>query len=569
MIRSKFIFRSVSFEKRRLLRSGSLEHYGKPMHRMSIGSVWLLILFVMFWGLGDIPLTDLDEGAFAEASREMLLRSDWISPWLLDQPRFDKPVLIHWLQIVSFKLLGESPLSARLPSAISGILWIGVTAAWARIIAVRYVQALNPDTVYLSALAVAGASVGILAISKASTADALLNALMVAVCYSLWRFFDEPDNDSPQALRWARWAAVFVSLGALTKGPIAILIALIASLLGAWGAQPNGWTRLRTLYSAPSCWLILLGISLPWYYLQFLAQGDSFLTGFFGFHNIGRYTSPMHGFSAGFLYYPLWIMVAVMPWTTVLLRMPREMRLTGLYRLPQIRLCWGIFAFVVVFFTLSATKLPHYGFYGLSGLIILMSVVLAHIVHGYQSRRGFLFERLIISFSLSLIGLAPHWWPYIVPLVKDPYYVVVITDTSNYMGSKTPLYFASVATGLVVLALGHRFLILALGSLFCSAALYLGVVGPTVMALRQPILEAAEFVRLTESPVITWRLTAPSLSFSAKRVIKSAEPQQGTTVVMHSKDSEKLDELLFRKYQFSPEIDLLWEKGGLRVVYIN
>jgi 4-amino-4-deoxy-L-arabinose transferase-like glycosyltransferase len=537
--------------------------------KRSTVAFWLLILLLMFWGLGDTPLTDVDEGAFAEASREMLYRGDWISPWLLDSPRFDKPVLIHWLQMLTFQFFGVSSFSARLPSAISGLFWIGITATWARLISLRYLRDLNPETVYLSALAISGASVGIIGISRASTADALLNALMAATCYALWRFFDDPENAPRCTHGWARWAAVFTALGILTKGPIAVLVALVASFFGAWGASSNGWTRLRTLFTSPSCWLILFSLSLPWYYLQFRAQGDAFITGFFGVHNIGRYTTTMHGFSSGILYYPFWTMVALLPWTTVLLRTPFEMWSKGVYRLNQVRMCWGIFAFVLVFFTLSATKLPHYGFYGLTGLIIVMSIVLGYIAQRHSAWRGLLTERIIISINLFLLALTPWWWPHLIPLVHDTYYAAVLADASVYFDDRNVLWLSAAGIGFFVVILGHRFIVLVLGALTCTATLYFGIVAPLIMAFRQPVLEAAEIIRLSTNPVITWRLTAPSLSFAAQRVIKSVEPTRGTTIVMHSKDSNALNEVLLKKYQFSPLVNLLWEKGGISIVHIH
>ena len=68
------------------------------------GALLLLLAFAVlmsfFVGLGSVPLFDLDEGAFTEATREMLLRGDYISTFLNGEPRYDKPVLIYWLQAV-------------------------------------------------------------------------------------------------------------------------------------------------------------------------------------------------------------------------------------------------------------------------------------------------------------------------------------------------------------------------------------------------------------------------------------------------------------------------------------
>src|SRR6202008_2375415 len=55
--------------------------------------------------LGLAPLFDVDEGAFGEATRELLASGDWLSTTLNGAPRFDKPILVYWLQAASVSLL--------------------------------------------------------------------------------------------------------------------------------------------------------------------------------------------------------------------------------------------------------------------------------------------------------------------------------------------------------------------------------------------------------------------------------------------------------------------------------
>ena len=80
-------------------------------------AAWTLLLagiwLAFFLRLGTPPLFDWDEGAFSEATREMLTSGDWISITLNGVPRYDKPVLIHWLQAVSVSLLGTNEFAFR------------------------------------------------------------------------------------------------------------------------------------------------------------------------------------------------------------------------------------------------------------------------------------------------------------------------------------------------------------------------------------------------------------------------------------------------------------------------
>ena len=78
-----------------------------------------LILFVLFgflWGIGNAPLFDEDEGFFAEGTREMAVRGDFISTFVNQEQRFDKPPLTNWLQYGTAEIFGWNEFSMRLPS---------------------------------------------------------------------------------------------------------------------------------------------------------------------------------------------------------------------------------------------------------------------------------------------------------------------------------------------------------------------------------------------------------------------------------------------------------------------
>ena len=89
------------------------------MNSFVVPNRWLYILFAacvvagFFINIHAVPLFDLDEGAFSEATREMFVRGDFISPYLNGAPRYDKPVLIHWLQAASVWTLGLNEFALR------------------------------------------------------------------------------------------------------------------------------------------------------------------------------------------------------------------------------------------------------------------------------------------------------------------------------------------------------------------------------------------------------------------------------------------------------------------------
>ena len=129
---------------------------------------WLSPLATFLVGLGNAPLTDVDEGAFAQATSELIASGDWFSTTLLGQPRWDKPILIYWLQALSVQAFGTTPFAVRLPSALSGVVWAWLVGAFV-------VRVSDQRRGALAVLTLACA-LGPMVISRVSTADALLNA---------------------------------------------------------------------------------------------------------------------------------------------------------------------------------------------------------------------------------------------------------------------------------------------------------------------------------------------------------------------------------------------------------
>jgi 4-amino-4-deoxy-L-arabinose transferase-like glycosyltransferase len=75
------------------------------------------LLHVATIGSGD--LYSQTEGQYAGAAREMVETHHWLLPTNDGAPRLQKPPLLYWLIIVSFKLFGINAAAARLPVALA------------------------------------------------------------------------------------------------------------------------------------------------------------------------------------------------------------------------------------------------------------------------------------------------------------------------------------------------------------------------------------------------------------------------------------------------------------------
>ncbi len=104
------------------------------MHPSSIAKRGVLLLLLAFfaaylYGLNYFPLLGPDEPRYAQVAREMFQRGDLITPTLGGHLWFEKPALLYWMMIASFKIFGVSEWSARLGPALSGLLTI-VAVFW-------------------------------------------------------------------------------------------------------------------------------------------------------------------------------------------------------------------------------------------------------------------------------------------------------------------------------------------------------------------------------------------------------------------------------------------------------
>jgi 4-amino-4-deoxy-L-arabinose transferase-like glycosyltransferase len=82
------------------------------------------LLHVATIGSGD--LYSQTEGQYAGAAREMVETHHWILPTNDGAPRLQKPPLLYWLIIISFKLFGINEAAARLPVALAVVASAGL-----------------------------------------------------------------------------------------------------------------------------------------------------------------------------------------------------------------------------------------------------------------------------------------------------------------------------------------------------------------------------------------------------------------------------------------------------------
>jgi 4-amino-4-deoxy-L-arabinose transferase-like glycosyltransferase len=473
----------------------------------SLAARWALLLAVLLnliWGFWASPLYDLDEGAFTEATREMMVSGNYTSIYLNGEPRNDKPILIYWLQAASAHVFGFNEFSLRLPSVLAGLGWVWALFAFAR-------RHTDRDTAQVAALLLS-LSLYVGLIDRAAVADALLNLFLALAMFDIYSYFRAPER------RLQLRIFVWLGLGFLTKGPVAVFFPFLVS--GLFYLSYGRWREwLRAVFD-PLGLAIFVAIVLPWHIAVYLDSGWEFFRGFYLKQNIGRYTGAMEGHSGSPLYYVMVAPLIVMPFAGWLIATLRQ--LPRAKPEPLDRYVWLWFFSVLIVFSFSGTKLPHYLLYGMSGVYVLMAA------HRETLRNRWLQFAPALAF-LGLFALLPQAFGLLQENTHRAY--------DKLMFSAGAEAFAGIPQwsllGILLLGVGVTFLrtrlwqrVLLLG--YVQALAVAVLVLPLVMGVLQNGPRAAGlYAKQHGKQLVFFRAYQPSVSVYAGQVIEHRPAQPG------------------------------------------
>lgn len=463
-----------------------------------------LLALLYLWRLGAAPLFDVDEGAFAEATREMLASGDWGHTFLNGADRFDKPILVYWLQALSMAVLGVNEFAARLPSALCTL-----AAAW------QVGQFLRPrwgESRAALAMVLGGSALGVLAIGRAATADGLLNALIVLTALRLWQFAESGDR------RALTWAYFWCGLGLLAKGPVAVLVP--GGALFWWSLfSDRGRTAWRALW-APRAWGVALAVAAPWYVYALQRHGQAFIDGFILKHNVERFASAMEGHGGGLAYYLIVWPLLCLPWAPLMGLALWRWRAS--WQQPLLRFLWVWALWVLVFFSLSGTKLPHYLLYGTAPMLWLMAHGLADATRAWRWATG-----AGVALTAVALGGSPWAVQQAASVIEHPGYRALLSGAPGASA-------VAVATGVVLLMMavwGVRQasapLRLVGGGLLAMGLFTLAVLPWWGQALQGPVKAAGLLLRERGQAATQWHTHQPSVGFYAQAIVPRRAPEVG------------------------------------------
>ena len=306
----------------------------------------MIVFATLCFRLGHLPLLQPDEGRNAEVGREMKESGAWLVPTYNGVAYLDKPAFYFKAVALSLALNGNSEAAARMPSAAFGVGLVLLVFGFCR-------------KVY-------GTRCGLLAaIILGTTPLYFVNARIVIfdialtffVCGAIFAGYLAEAAEGRTRRNWYLVGALSAGFATLVKGPIGFLLpTMVLLVFNRVEGRRGAWKRLL----APLNLLVFLAVTLPWFVGLCLEHRDFLQYGLVE-ESFKRFTTAKRFHRSEPFYFYLWITAGLFfPWSLLLPEASVATWRERWARNSADRLCvlWSVL--VIVFFSISQSKLPGY-----------------------------------------------------------------------------------------------------------------------------------------------------------------------------------------------------------------
>jgi hypothetical protein len=316
------------------------------------------------------PLLDDVDTIHAEAAREMLLRHDWVTMYTNGLRYLEKAPLMYWSLAASYKILGISDWSTRLPLMLGILALVLATYGLGSF-------AFGERGGFYSGLALV-TSIGPYIFTRFLIPDVLVGFWLVISYYFFLRSLEEEEPS-----RLTCWGfATACAFNVLTKGLIGLAFPIgTIGLYLLLTRNLRHLTKLRILSSS----VVFFVVAAPWHILAAIrnpAQGQArgFLWFYFVNEHINRFLNKR--VPPGYDTVPLvlfWVMLVLwlMPWAVFLPQALRDVPLrfkafsATMDRRRRANLLFFLWALVILLFFSFSTRQEYYTIPALPGIALL------------------------------------------------------------------------------------------------------------------------------------------------------------------------------------------------------
>lgn len=276
------------------------------MRHSSLIFILILVSYcLLMFGNGIVSLTHPDEVFYVQTAKEMIAKNSWLTPYIFDEPQFEKPIFFFWLLAAGIKWFGMSAFVARFWPAFFGMLGV-VTTYW-----VSWMLFEKKRISFLSGLILSTSFIYI-ALSRAILTDMVFSILVLislAFFYYGYRYQHRKNFGIVMSF-------VFSGIAVLAKGLLGVCFPSAIIL---------GFLLVNKDIKFLKCRALLLGIFLfaivavPWHVHMFKLYGQVFIDEYFYNVHIRRLLVAEHAKCDNWYFYPGLMLAGVMPWSVFLI----------------------------------------------------------------------------------------------------------------------------------------------------------------------------------------------------------------------------------------------------------
>lgn len=392
------------------------------------------LLFIPF--LGAVHLFDWDEINFAEAAREMIVSGNYSQVQIDFAPFWEKPPLFIWMQALSMHLFGINDFAARFPNAVIGIVTL--------LTFFHIGKKIGDEKLGLWwALVYAGSWLPHFYF-KSGIIDPTFNYFIFLSLYFAYRI-----GYAPKPTRMAICSGVSLGLAVLTKGPAAILIAVLALVVYWVYNKFSIYIRLMHLVWIALFCLLTTGL---WFGYEIMANGWWFMNEFV-VYQWRLFSTPDAGHGGPFFYHWIVLLVGCFPASIFLLSYIQTARGKSIYTQQSTEAkdfkiwMWVLFWVVLLLFSIVKTKIVHYSSLCYFPLSFLAALQVHRLLEGRFTLKGWnitimLVIGLVLGVAISLLPLVGIYKAELIPHIGDRF-------AKANLEADVPFGFGEMAYGLI------------------------------------------------------------------------------------------------------------------------
>ncbi len=434
------------------------------------------VLFIPF--LGNVHLFDWDEINFAESAREMIASGNYFSVQINFTRFTEKPPLFFWMQVLSMKFFGVNEFAARFPNAVCGILTLLVLFKIGR-------RIFNEQFARIWVMIYLGTFVTFLYF-KSGIIDPWFNLFIFLAIYN---FYLLTTSFQLNRFKHAALTGLFLGLAVLTKGPVAILIALLTYMVVFFV------NRFRFFINGKEFMIVFattLMVCFAWFGIDLLQNGPSFLIEFLQ-RQIAIFSTSDADHGEPFFYHWWVLLLGCFPASIFFMKgMLVKLKRSEQKLFKQ----WMLILFWVTLFLFSIvkTKIVHYSSLCWFPLTAIASMYIAEIFDNKETRLPFLLKLLLgvlgvlLAFILIAIPFALMHKEQWVHLVEDVF-------VKSNLQADVQWFWIDGIGGLILLG-GIVFYLLSNRGALKTSVLFLSV---TICCLYTSVVIVAKIERISQS----------------------------------------------------------------------